>query len=304
MELNNQTLIKQLLESGVHFGHQKNKWNPKMRDYIFSEKSGVYIIDLQKTVVFLLEACNFLHDVAAKGGSILFVGTKKQAQDIIREAVDKSGMFYVVNRWLGGLLTNFETVRKSVARYDKIENMKTDGTFDKLSKKEVSQLNKELVKLSKNLKGVREMKKLPTAIFIIDPHREIIAVKEARKLKIPIVALIDTNCDPDMIDYVIPGNDDAIRSIRLITSIVLDFVLKGKEKFALEGKKAEKAEKTVKAEKEKTPAVPEESKEEGAPDKLVEDADEIAKRFKHGKKEEKIEEEKTIKRKTTTKRKV
>jgi small subunit ribosomal protein S2 len=300
LELNAQTLIKQLLEAGVHFGHQKSKWNPKMKEYIFTEKSGVYIVDLQKTVEYLLAACNFLHDVAAKGGNILFVGTKKQAQDIIREAAEKSGVFYVVDRWLGGLLTNFGTVRKSVARYDKIESMKTDGTFDKLSKKEVSQLNKELVKLRKNLKGVREMKSLPAVIFIIDPHREIIAVKEAVKLKIPVVALVDTNCNPDMIDYVIPGNDDAIRSIKLITDIVAGFVLKGKEKFALEGKKAEKA---AKAKREKE-LIAEGSEIEDKPDELVEDAEEIAKRFKHGKKEEKIEEEKTIKRKPTSRRKV
>jgi len=297
LELNAQTLIKQLLEAGVHFGHQRNKWNPKMKEYIFTEKSGVYIIDLQKTVDALLKACNFLRDLAAGGGNILFVCTKKQGQDVVKDAAVKTGMFYVVNRWLGGLLTNFETVRKSVARYDKIESMKADGTFDKLSKKEGSQLNKELVKLRKNLEGVRYMKSLPDVMFIIDPHREIIAVREAAKMKIPVVSLIDTNCDPDLISYVIPGNDDAIRSIRLITTVVLDFVLKGKEKF-IAGRKEEEAEK----EKAKVTVTPD-HKLKGADDKLVEEADEIAKRFKHGKKDEKIEEEKTIKPKTQPRRK-
>ena len=300
MELNIQTLIKELLEAGVHFGHQKNKWNPKMKDYIFTEKSGIYIIDLQKTVDALLKGCSFLHDIAAKGGSILFVGTKKQAQEIIKEAAIKSGMFYVVERWLGGLLTNFETIRKSVARYDKIEGMKADGSFDKLSKKEASQLNKKLVKLKKNLEGVREMKTLPQAAFIIDPHREKIAVKEMVKMKVPIAALVDTNCDPDVINYVIPGNDDAIRSIKLITGIVLDFVLKGKEKFITAGKKGKEAVEAKKVQEEA--AVSEEPKPKAATGELVEDAEEIAKRFEHGKKDEKIEEEKTIKRKTPTTR--
>lgn len=297
MELNAQTLIKQLLEGGVHFGHQRSKWNPKMKEYIFTEKSGIYIIDLQKTVEALLKACKFMHDLAAGGGNILFVGTKKQARDIIKEAAVKSGMFYVVNRWLGGLLTNFETVRKSVARYDKIEAMKEDGSFDKLSKKEGSQLNKELVKLRKNLEGVRNMKKFPDAIFFIDPHRELIAVKEAVKMKIPVVALVDTNCNPDLIDYVIPGNDDAIRSIRLITGIVLDFVLKGRDSFTA-GREAEKAAKDKGKESDTIkPHVDDD-------DKLVEDAEEIAKRFEHGKKDEKIEESKTIKPKTPTRRKI
>ena len=298
MDSDTHTLVKQLLEAGVHFGHQKNKWNPKMKDYIFTEKSGIYIIDLQKTVDALLKACNFLYEVARKGGSILFVGTKKQAQDIIKEAAQKSGMFYVSNRWLGGLLTNFGTVRKSVARYDKIEGMKADGSFDKLSKKEASQLNKELVKLKKNLDGVREMKKHPTALFIIDPMREDIAVKEAVKLKIPIAALIDTNCNPDPIDYVIPGNDDAIRSIRMVMGMVTDYVVKGRNEFA-GGKEAEKTAK-VKAEKKTAKAVT--AGEKAAPDELVENAETIEKQFRHGKKEEKIEEEKTIKHKPTTRR--
>ncbi len=300
MELNIQTLVKQLLEAGVHFGHQKNKWNPKMKDYIYTEKSGIYIIDLQKTMDALLKACSFLHDIAAAGGKILFVGTKKQAQDTIKEAAVKSDMFYVTTRWLGGLLTNFMTLRKSVARYDKIEAMKADGSFDKLSKKEGSQLNKELLKLKKNLEGVRRMTSLPQAIFVIDPQRENIAVREAAKTKVPIVALIDTNCDPDLVDYLIPGNDDAIRSIRVITNMVLNFTLKGREKFAA-GKKADEAA-VVKKKAEEETAVSKKPEPEVATDELVKDAEEIAKRFEHGKKDEKIEEEKTIKRRTPTTR--
>jgi len=294
LELNTPTLIKQLLEAGVHFGHQKSKWNPKMKDYIFTEKSGVYIIDLQKTVDGLSKACDFLCDMVRKGESILFVGTKKQAQSIVKEAAEKSGMFYVSNRWLGGLLTNFETVRKSVARYDKIEKMKEDGSFDKLSKKEASQLNKELLKLKKNLDGVRQMKRFPGAIFIIDPHREDIAVKESAKLRIPIVALVDTNCDPHLIDYVIPGNDDAIRSIKLITGIISDSVIKGKNEF-IAGKEAKEAAEAEEGAKRVMP--------EGAVDELVEDAEAIERRFRRGKKEEKLEEEKTIKHKPTIRKK-
>ena len=290
MELDKQTIIKHLLEAGVHFGHQKSKWNPKMKEFIFTEKSGIYIIDLQKTAEGLLKACDFLCEVARRGESILFVGTKKQAQDAIKEAASKSGMFYVSDRWLGGLLTNFGTIRKSVARYDKIEGMKKDGTFDKLSKKEASQLNKELLKLKKNLDGVREMKKLPAALFVIDPGRENIAVREAVKLHIPVVALIDTNCDPDLIDYIIPGNDDALRSIRLVTGIILDFVMRGKDEFAT-GKKSEEAAK-VKVKKEGV-------QPEVVADELVEDAEAIERRFRRGKKEEKLQEEKTIKRKQT-----
>jgi small subunit ribosomal protein S2 len=290
--LETKTLIKQLLEAGVHFGHQKSKWNPKMREFIFADKSGIYIIDLQKTVEGLLKACNFLFEIARKGENILFVGTKKQAQDTIKEVAEKSGMFYVSNRWLGGLLTNFGTVRKSVARYDKIESMKQDGTFDKLSKKEASQLNKELLKLKKNLDGVREMKKLPAALFIIDPGKEDIAVKEAMKLHIPIVALIDTNCNPDLVDYIIPGNDDALRSIKLIASIVSDFVARGKNEFA-SGKEIEKADKA----KIKKETVEEDAAVGAKTDELVEDAEAIEKRFRRGKKEEKLEQEKTIKQK-------
>ena len=297
MELNTQTLMKQLLEAGVHFGHQKNKWNPKMKDYIFTEKSGIYIIDLQKTGDALVKACNFLHDVAAQGKKILFVATKKQARDIVKEATEKCGMFYVVNRWLGGLLTNFKTIRKSVARYDKIEAMKADGSFDELSKKEGSQLNKELVKLKKNLDGVREMKQHPAVLFAIDPNRELIAVKEATKLNIAIVALVDTNCDPDIIDYVIPGNDDAIRSIRLIMDIITNCVIEGNKEFAA-GRKIEAEEKT----KEETKASKDTAKAEVAVDELVENVETIEKRFRRGKKEEKIEAEQKIRHKPVRKK--
>ncbi|MBL7071082.1 MAG: 30S ribosomal protein S2 [Candidatus Omnitrophica bacterium] len=292
--------MKQLLEAGVHFGHQKNKWNPKMKEYIFTQKSGIYIIDLQQTVDALKKACDFISSVTTKGEGILFVGTKKQAKDIIKEAAESSNNYYVVNRWLGGLLTNFGTIRKSVARYDNIEAMKTDGTFDKLSKKEASQLNKELLKLKKNLDGVRKMKKLPDALFIIDPMRETIAVKEAVKLKIPIVALVDTNCDPGLIDYVIPGNDDAIRAIKLITGIILEAATKGRIDFVAGVEKVV----TAKAEGKVTEAI-DASKEiiESMPeDKLVEEAEVIEKLARHGKKDEKIEEEKIIKKKPQIKR--
>lgn len=300
MELDTKSLIKQLLEAGTHFGHQRSKCNPKMKEFIFTEKSGIYIIDLQKTVDALLKACNFLYDVAHNGQSILFVGTKKQARDIIKEAAEKSGMFYVTERWLGGLLTNFETIRKSVLRLEKIEGMKADRTFEKLSKKEGSQLNKELLRLKKNLDGVHEMKKLPEALFVIDPNRESIAVKEAVRLKIPIAALVDTNCDPDLIDYAIPGNDDAIRSVRLITGIIMDYVIKGRNEFVA-GKEAEVE--VAKAKAEEGVTAPEGAKlEAGLIDKLAEDAEAIERRFRRGKKEEKLEEEKTIKHKPTAKR--
>lgn len=296
MELDTKTLIKQLLEAGVHFGHQRNKWNPKMKEYVFAEKGGVYIIDLQKTVDALLKACNFLYDVARKGESILFVGTKKQAQDIIKDAAEKSGMFYVSCRWLGGLLTNFETIRKSVARYNKLESMKQDGSFKELSKKEASQLNKKLLKLKRNLEGVREMKQLPAVIFIIDPARENIAVKEASRLHVPIVALVDTNCNPELIDYVIPGNDDAIRSIRLITGIILDFVIRGRNEFAA-------GEAALEAAKAREVA----AQEGGRPvvlvdDELVEDAEAMEQRFRRGKKEEKLEEEKLLRHRVPSKK--
>lgn len=286
MEANTQTLIKQLLESGVHFGHQKNKWNPKMKEYIFTEKNGIYIIDLQKTVDYLAKACDFVYNLALQGRNILFVGTKKQAQSIIKEAAEKVGMFYVTERWLGGCLTNFDTVRKSIVRYESIEKLK-EGGFAKISKKEASQINKEYMKMRKNLEGIRAMKRLPAAIFVIDPSKEIIAVKEARKLKIPIVALVDTNCDPQLIDYIIPGNDDALRSIKLVTEVITENVLKGKNEYIAGKAQAAKEEE----------AAAEEAKKTGGADELVESAEVIEQRFRKGRKEEKIEEEKTIKHK-------
>ena len=224
--------MKSLLEAGVHFGHETKRWNPKMKKFIFGAKNGVYIIDLQKTQDLIMKACDFLKKVVNEGGLILFVGTKRQAQEIVKEEASRCGMFYVNQRWLGGMLTNFQTIKKSIKRLDDLERIKTDGTLDKLSKKEASKLNKEKVKLNKNLEGIRTMHKLPKAIFVIDSKKEDIAVKEARKLGIPVVALVDTNSDPDLIDYIIPGNDDAIRSIKLITSTIADTILAGKDQFA------------------------------------------------------------------------
>ena len=221
--------MKQLLEAGVHFGHQTRRWNPKMAKYIFTERNGIYIIDLQKTVKKLDEAYNFVRDVASEGGSILFVGTKKQAQESIREEAQRCGMHYVNARWLGGMLTNFRTIRRRIDRMAQINKMREDGTFDMLPKKEVAKLELELEKLEKFLGGVKEMDQLPKAMFIVDPRKERIAVSEARKLNIPIVAIVDTNCDPDEIDYVIPGNDDAIRAVKLIAGAMADAVLEGRQ---------------------------------------------------------------------------
>jgi small subunit ribosomal protein S2 len=221
--------MKQLLEAGVHFGHQTRRWNPKMAKYIFTERNGIYIIDLQKTVKMMEQAYNFVRELAANGGTILFVGTKKQAQEAVKEEALRSDMFYVNHRWLGGTLTNFSTIRKRIERLHELERMEEDGTFDVLPKKEVVLLRKEKAKLEKFLGGIKNMKKLPDAVFIIDPRKERIAVSEARKLGIPIVAIVDTNCDPDEVDYVIPGNDDAIRAVRLFTSKIADAILEGKQ---------------------------------------------------------------------------
>ena len=221
--------MKQLLEAGVHFGHQTRRWNPKMAKYIFTERNGIYIIDLQKTVKKLVEAYNFVRDIAAEGGSVLFVGTKKQAQDSVREEAQRCGMHYVNARWLGGMLTNFRTIRRRIDRMAQINKMREDGTFEMLPKKEVAKLELELEKLEKFLGGVKEMEQLPKAMFIVDPRKERIAVSEARKLNIPIVAIVDTNCDPDEIDYVIPGNDDAIRAVKLIAGAMADAVLEGRQ---------------------------------------------------------------------------
>ena len=221
--------MKQLLEAGVHFGHQTRRWNPKMAQYIFTERNGIYIIDLQKTVRKIDEAYMFVRDVALEGKSILFVGTKKQAQESIESEAKRCGMFYVNNRWLGGTLTNFRTIQTRIKRLNEIDAMEKNGQFELLPKKEVIKLMAEREKLEKNLGGIREMKKLPGAMFIVDPRKERIAVAEARQLHIPIVAIVDTNCDPDEIDYVIPGNDDAIRAVKLIAGKLADAVLEGKQ---------------------------------------------------------------------------
>ncbi len=221
--------MKQLLEAGVHFGHQTRRWNPKMARYIFTERNGIYIIDLQKTVKKLDEAYGFVRDTVLDGGEILFVGTKKQAQESIKEEAERCGMHFVNARWLGGMMTNFQTIRRRVDRLAQLKNMREDGTFDLLPKKEVSKLELEIEKLEKYLGGVKDMNKLPAALFIVDPRKEHIAVAEAHRLGIPIVAIVDTNCDPDEIDYVIPGNDDAIRAVKLIAGAMADAVLEAKQ---------------------------------------------------------------------------
>ena len=221
--------MKQLLEAGVHFGHQTRRWNPKMAPYIFTERNGIYIIDLQKTVKKVDEAYNFLRDVAESGETILFVGTKKQAQEAVKEEAIRSGMFYVNERWLGGMLTNFQTIQKRIKRLCELEEMEENGTFEVLGKKEVLSLRHEMERLQKFLGGIKTMNKLPGALFIIDPRKERIAVAEAHRLGIPIVATVDTNCDPDEIDYVIPSNDDAIRAVKLLTARMADAVIEGRQ---------------------------------------------------------------------------
>lgn len=221
--------MKQLLEAGVHFGHQTRRWNPKMARYIFTERNGIYIIDLQKTVKKLEEAYMFVRDLSAQGGEVLFVGTKKQAGDSIREESERAGAHYVNARWLGGMLTNFKTIRRRIDRLAQLRKMEEDGTFDRLPKKEVIKLNLEIEKLEKFMGGIKNMTKLPAALFIVDPRKERIAVAEARNLGIPIVAIVDTNCDPDEIDYVIPGNDDAIRAVKLISQTMADAIIEGRQ---------------------------------------------------------------------------
>ena len=235
--------MKQLLEAGVHFGHQTRRWNPKMAEYIYMERNGIYIIDLQKTVKKLEEAYNFVRDIAANGQTILFVGTKKQAAEAVKEEASRVGMYYVNARWLGGMLTNFKTMRTRIDRLAQLKKMQEDGTFDMLPKKEVIKHQAEIEKLEKYLGGVKEMKKLPAALFIVDPRKERNAIAEARKLNIPIVAIVDTNCDPDEIDYVIPGNDDAIRAIRLIAAAMANAAIEGRqgEDAAAEAAPAEEA---------------------------------------------------------------
>ncbi len=251
-------LIKELLEAGVHFGHQTKRWNPKMKKFIFGERSGIYIIDLEKTVECLNQARDFLYDVAVKGGSVLFVGTKRQAQDTIEAEAKRAGVFYVNNRWLGGLLTNFQTVKKSVERLKSLEKMGEDGTFDLLTKKEVASLNKEKEKLLKDLRGIKEMKQHPQAVFIVDTQKEDNAVREANRLKIPVVALIDTNSDPDKVDFPIPGNDDALKSIRLVISLLVDSILEGRKQFTISEKAQEKIDAEIQEELAKSGVIDEE----------------------------------------------
>jgi small subunit ribosomal protein S2 len=234
--------MKQLLEAGVHFGHQTRRWNPKMAEYIYTERNGIYIIDLQKSVGMVDDAYKAVSDIVADGGTILFVGTKKQAQDAIKAESERCGMFYVNERWLGGMLTNFKTIQSRIRRLKEIEEMQEDGTFDVLPKKEVIELKKELSKLQKNLGGIKEMKKVPDAIFIVDPKKERICVQEAHTLGIPLIGICDTNCDPEELDYVIPGNDDAIRAVKLIVAKMADAVIEAKQGEANEEEFAEEAE--------------------------------------------------------------
>ncbi|HDG98927.1 MAG: 30S ribosomal protein S2 [Deltaproteobacteria bacterium] len=264
--------MKELLEAGVHFGHQTRRWNPKMKPYIFGARNGIHIIDLQKTVRLFKVAYDFVVRTVAEGYSVLFVGTKKQAHDSIIEESERCGMFYVVNRWLGGTLTNFQTIRKSVARLKELEAMKREGGFSRYTKKEALKMEKELIKLEKNLGGIKDMDELPGALFVVDPKRESIAVREARKLKIPVVAIADTNCDPDEIDFIIPGNDDAIRAIRLFCSRIADACVEGhtlaEERLRAEAQMREQAE----ASEEQEPAVKEAAEGEekaGRPEVIV-----------------------------------
>ncbi|MBU4458028.1 MAG: 30S ribosomal protein S2 [Candidatus Omnitrophica bacterium] len=278
-------LIKKLLEAGAHFGHNRSRCNPKMRKFIFGERSRIYIIDLEKTVEFLNKAKEFLKGVAAKGQAVLFVGTKKQAQDVITENAQRSGMFFVKERWLGGTLTNFKTIKNSIRRLKDIEAMQKDGTFEAIKKKERAILTKEMEKLKKNLQGIVEMKKMPGAMFIVDARKEDIAVKEAIKLSIPIVAIIDTNADPDLIDHPIPANDDAMRSIKLITDFVTDGILEGSKQF--DQSEVDRKDKEAKEEAEDTEELAEKSEQ------LVE---EVKKDTLREKKEEK--RTKPVRRKT------
>ena len=242
--------MKQLLEAGVHFGHQTRRWNPKMAEYIYTERNGIYIIDLQKSVNKVDEAYNAIYDVAEQGGTILFVGTKKQAQDAVKTEAERCGMFYVNERWLGGMLTNFKTIQSRIKRLKDIEKMEEDGTFDVLPKKEVIQLKKELEKLQKNLGGIKDMKRIPDAIFVVDPKKESICIQEAHILGIPLIGIVDTNCDPEELDYVIPGNDDAIRAVKLIVSKMADAVIaanQGETAESFEDVVAEETEEAVEA---------------------------------------------------------
>ena len=237
--------MKQLLEAGVHFGHQTRRWNPKMAEYIFAERNGIYIIDLQKTVRKVDDAYKAITSIVADGGEVLFVGTKKQAQESIKEESQRCGMYFVNERWLGGMLTNFKTIQSRIQRLKDLERMEREGTFEVLPKKEVSQLTHEMEKLQRNLGGIKDMKRIPGALFIVDPRKERIAIQEARNLGIPIIAIVDTNCDPDEVDYVIPGNDDAIRAVKLIAGKMADAVLEGKQGVQLEDQEAPTTMETV-----------------------------------------------------------
>lgn len=240
--------MKQLLEAGVHFGHQTRRWDPRMAEYIFQSRNGIHIIDLQKTSKKIDEAYEFLKEQAEEGKTVLFVGTKKQAQECVKEAAEKSGMYYVNQRWLGGMLTNFDTIRKRVQRLQNLEKMQEDGTFDVLPKKEVILLKKEMDKLEKNLGGIKDMEELPGVIFLVDPKKEHIAIQEAKKLNIPVIGLVDTNCNPEEVDYVIPGNDDAIRAVKLITDVMANAIIEGKQGESLEDESvanAEESEETI-----------------------------------------------------------
>jgi small subunit ribosomal protein S2 len=221
--------MKQLLEAGVHFGHQTRRWNPKMKEYIFTERNGIYIIDLQQTVKLVDDAYNFIKEEVENGGSVIFVGTKKQAQEAIEAEANRCNMYFVNNRWLGGMLTNFKTIKKRIAHLDKLDKMEKDGTFDVLPKKEVSKLKIQKEKLMKNLGGIRSMKSIPTVMFVVDPKKEKIAIQEARNLGMTVVGIVDTNCDPDDVDYIIPGNDDAIRAVKLIAGRMADAVIEAKQ---------------------------------------------------------------------------
>ena len=233
--------MKQLLEAGVHFGHQTRRWNPKMAEYIFTERNGIYIIDLQKTVKKLEAAYNFIKEVSESGKSVLFVGTKKQAQDSVKEEAERAGVHFVNARWLGGMMTNFKTIRTRIKRLEQLHQMEADGTFELLPKKEVVKLNLEIEKLEKFLGGIKNMNSIPGALFVVDPRKEKIAVAEAKKLGIPVVAIVDTNCDPDEVDYVIPGNDDAIRAVKLIAQCMADAIIEGRQGEQMEAPAEEAA---------------------------------------------------------------
>ncbi len=276
-------LIKQLLEAGVHFGHQTKRWNPKMKKFIFGSRSGIYIIDLEKTEECINAARDFLMDITSKGEFVLFVGTKKQAQDVIKQEAIRSGMYYVTDRWPGGMLTNFATIKKSINRLKEIEKMRIDGTFEKLTKKEVARLEKELAKLNKNFSGIVSMERMPKAAFIVDTKKEETAVKEARRLGIPIIGLIDTNSNPDLIDYPIPGNDDATKSIRTVAAIIADTIIEGRKKFlsylSQEGVKVEETKQDIILE-----VLPEEEIKIKEIEEIVEDSQPLTEEAKAAKK--------------------